>query len=48
MEELLRTSWLPCRCIQYEAHKPFMALVVKMVEGLFDVDVLVPLFPGPL
>ncbi|CAN6199309.1 unnamed protein product [Urochloa humidicola] len=46
MEELLRVSRLACWCIQYEAHRPSMALVVKMMEGLLDVDV--PPFPGPL
>ncbi|OEL37161.1 G-type lectin S-receptor-like serine/threonine-protein kinase [Dichanthelium oligosanthes] len=46
MEELLRASRLACWCIQYEAYRPSMALVVKMMEGLLDVDV--PPFPGPL
>ncbi|XP_025801718.1 G-type lectin S-receptor-like serine/threonine-protein kinase At2g19130 [Panicum hallii] len=46
MEELVRASRLACWCIQYEEHRPSMALVVKMMEGILDVDV--PPFPGPL
>jgi hypothetical protein len=46
MEELVRASRLACWCVQYEEHRPSMALVVKMMEGNLGVDV--PPFPGPL